>query len=68
MPTNVLALDLGLHLRTSEPDFRVTLADAIQRRQHDPDCRDYFIKFCSEHGHLDLIPNWFYKERTTNAN
>ena len=26
--TNPLALDLGLHLKTSEPDFRLTLAEA----------------------------------------
>lgn len=62
--TDLLALDLGLHLRTSEPDFRVTLAKAIQARQHDPDARDYFISFAEEHGHVDLIPNWFYRERT----
>ena len=63
--TNLFALDLGLHLVTDQPDFRVRLADAIQRHQHDPDARDYFIKFCAEHGHNDLIPTWFTKKEKT---
>ena len=63
--TNIFALDLGLHLKTADRDFRVTLADAIQARQHDPDARDYFIQFCEKYGHTDLLPAWFYKEKTT---
>ncbi len=54
--SNLIALDLELHLVTDQPDFRVRLAEAIQRHRNDPDATDYLIKFCKNHGHTDLLP------------